>query len=108
MTVRKQLAVLLLASVLGNVSCASQPPKPDAASFEEAVTAAEAARKKAASVGGEWRDTGKLIKKARAAAEMGEYAKAVELATTARKQGELGYEQAMGQKNAGIPSYMTQ
>ena len=35
---------------------------------------------------------------------MGEYAKAVELATTARKQGELGYQQAMGQKNAGIPA----
>jgi hypothetical protein len=108
MTVRKQLAVLFLASVLGSVSCAAQQSKPDAASFEEAVTAAEAARKQAASVGGEWRDTGKLITKAKAAAEKGDFAKAIELATTARKQGELGYQQSMDQKNAAIPAYMTQ
>ncbi len=108
MTVRKHLAVLFLASVLGSVSCAAQEPKADAASFEEAVTAAEAARKNAASVGGEWRDTGKLIKKAKAAAEKGEYAKAIELAETARKQGELGYQQAMDQKNIGLPTYLTQ
>ncbi len=108
MTVKKNLAVLLLASLLGSVSCASEQSKPDAASVDAAITAAEAARKQAASVGGEWRDTGKLIKKAKAAAETGDFAKAIALATQARKQAEAGYQQSMDQKNAGIPSYMKQ
>ncbi len=108
MTLKNQLATLLLASALVSVSCAAKSPKQDTASANQAIAAAEAARKKAASVGGEWRDTGKLIKKAKAAAEKGDDAKAVKLATQARKQGELGYQQAMDQKNAGVPTYMKQ
>ena len=44
-----------------------------AAEFAAAVEKADTSRKKAASVGGEWRDTGKLIKKAKVAAEKGDY-----------------------------------
>ncbi len=106
MTLKKHLATLLLASALVSVSCAAKSPKQDTVSPDQSIAAAEAARKKAASVGGEWRDTGKLIKKARAAAEKGENEKAVKLAKEARKQAELGYQQAMDQKNAGIPAYM--
>lgn len=73
---------------------------------EKAIAAAEAARKKAASVGGEWRDTGKMIKKAQAAMKAGELDKAVEIANKAARQGELGYTQAMAEVNAGFPSYM--
>lgn len=73
---------------------------------EKSIAAAEAARKKAASVGGEWRDTGKMIKKAEAAMKAGELDKAVKLATTAEKQGELGYIQATAEASAGFPSYM--
>ncbi|MEA3274176.1 MAG: rhodanese-like domain-containing protein [Pseudomonadota bacterium] len=80
--------------------------KADKATFEKSLTAAEEARKKAASAGGEWRDTGKIIKKAKAAAKEGDYAKAVKLADKAKRQGELGYEQAMDQKDAGMPAYM--
>ncbi len=108
MTLKKQLATLLLTSALVSVSCAAKSPKQDTASANQAIAAAEAARKKAGSVGGEWRDTGKLIKKAKAAAEKGENEKAIKLATQARKQGELGYQQAMDQKNAGVPTYMKQ
>jgi len=78
----------------------------DAAQFKQAIEKAEAAKKKAASVKGEWRDTGKIIKKAKAAAEKGDYTKAIKMANTAYRQGELGYQQAVEQKNAGFPSYM--
>ena len=78
----------------------------DAAQFKQAIEKAEASKKKAASVKGEWRDTGKIIKKAKAAAEKGDYAKAIKMANTAYRQGELGYQQAVEQKNAGFPSYM--
>ena len=71
-----------------------------------AIEAAEAANKKAASVGGEWRDTGKMIKGARTAAMEGDNAKAGKLAATARFQAESGYEQAMSQKKMGTPSYL--
>jgi hypothetical protein len=73
---------------------------------ESAIADAEAARKKASEVGGEWRDTGKMIKQAEDAVKAGEYAKAISLANTAKRQGELGYAQAMGEKDAGFPSFM--
>lgn len=78
----------------------------DKAEFKKAVTAAEEAQKKAASVGGEWRDIGKFLKQAEEAAKEGDYAKAMKLANKARKQGELGYEQAISEKDTGMPDYM--
>jgi hypothetical protein len=72
-----------------------------------AIAAAETARKKAASVGGEWRDTAKLIKEAEDLAKAGDYAAASALADQARRQGEMGYEQAIREKDATFPSYMT-
>lgn len=77
-----------------------------AAKAEQAIADAEAARKKAASVGGEWRDTGKMIKEAEDLVKTGEYDKAIKLANRAMRQGELGYEQAVAEKNAGFPSYV--
>ncbi len=77
-----------------------------AAKAEQAIADAEAARKKAASVGGEWRDTGKMIKEAQDLVKTGEYDKAIKLANQARRQGELGYEQAVAEKNATFPSYV--
>ena len=74
---------------------------------EKAIADAQAARKKAASVGGEWRDTGKMIKQAEDAVKAGEFEKAISLADQAKRQGELGYEQAMTEKNATFPSFMT-
>jgi hypothetical protein len=76
------------------------------ATAEKAIADAEAARKKAASVGGEWRDTGKMIKQAADLAKAGEFDKAIKLANLAKDQGELGYAQAMHEKNAGFPSYV--
>lgn len=88
--------------------------------YKMALKAANAALDKAASVGGEWRDArwkkskyvkwkspdGKTVKGsyvgiAKMAAEAGDYKKAIELLKVAKFQGQMGYEQAMGQKAAG-------
>ena len=62
-------------------------------SFQAAYDVAEAARKKAAAVNSEWRDTRKMLKHAKAAAKKGDFDKAVALANTAKFQGERGAEQ---------------
>ena len=72
----------------------------DAATFDAAYEAGSAARKAAAKVGFEWRDTRKLLRQARKLAEKGEYAKAVEFAHRARRQGELAVLQAREQETA--------
>ena len=74
----------------------------DAAASKSAIAAAEAAVKKAAKAGGEWRDSKKkFIKKAKAAASKGDHKKAVKLANKSKAEGEMGYTQAMAEKNAG-------
>ena len=95
-----------IALALTGLGAGSAQAGDDAAQFKQAIEKAEAAKKKAASVKGEWRDTGKIIKKAKAAAKKGDYGKAIKLAHTAYRQGELGHQQAVEQKNAGFPSYM--
>jgi len=53
-------------------------------------------------VEGEWRDAKKkMVKKAKAAAGKGDYKKAIKLANKAKFEGEMGYKQAMDEKNAG-------
>lgn len=96
----------LMAAVLGlTIGCAAQqeePAKPEVtkgpSAAEKAIAAAEAARKKAKSVGGEWRDIGKIIKKAKAALKAGDDKKAIKLANKARRQGEMGYTQALKER----------
>lgn len=78
----------------------------DKASYEKSLAAAKEAQKKAASVGGEWRDVGSFIKDAEKAAEGGDYKTALKMSKRARVQGELGYEQAMEQKNAKMEDYI--
>ena len=76
------------------------------AALDKAIADAQAARKKAASVAGEWRDTAKMIKQAEEAGAAGDFAKGMKLASEAQKQGELGYEQAVKERGAGFPDYM--
>ena len=66
-------------------------------SAEQAIAAAKEARKHAASVGGEWRDTGKMIKKAEELLAKGKEAEAAKLAAEAEAQAMLGYMQATSQ-----------
>lgn len=88
-----------------------ETPKPAVRSdgqvqYETVLAEAKAALKKAASVNGVWRDTGKLIEDAEKAAQSGDYAKAIKLAEAGKNQGELGYQQAQAQKEATPPSYL--
>ena len=64
---------------------------------EDAIMAAKAAQKSAKSVGGEWRDTGKMIKKAEALLADGNTEKAIKQARMAEAQGMLGHIQATTQ-----------
>lgn len=74
----------------------------NAATAKSAIAAAEAALKKARGVEGEWRDAKKkMVKKAKAAASKGDFKKAIKLANKAKFEGEMGYKQAMDEKNAG-------
>jgi hypothetical protein len=72
------------------------------------IKAAKEALKKATSVGGEWRDTGKFIKKAEAAAKKGDAKKALKLAAKAKVQAEDGYIQATEQAKTAteFPDYL--
>lgn len=70
------------------------------------IEAAEAARAKAAGVGGEWRDVGKMLQEAQNLAKAGEFDSAIELAATAKFHSERGYEQAMAEQGADFPDYM--
>lgn len=73
-----KLFVLTCALVLSNVSYAST---------DDAIAAAEEARKAAAAVGYEWRDTAKMIKKAKDLAAKGKSEEAMKLARKAEEQG---------------------
>jgi rhodanese-related sulfurtransferase len=95
------LAAVLLAGIPATAVWSA-----DKAEVEKAIAAADEARKKAASAGGEWRDTGKFIKEAQKLAEEGKLDEALKLAEKAKRQGELGYEQAMNEKDADFPAYM--
>ncbi len=113
MHIKQRLAILALVALLGGCAANQEamPEKamsaePDAAMSADAIAAATAAAKKANSVDGEWRDTGMMIKSAQAAADKGDYATAIKLAKKAQEQGELGYQQAVSQKDLKMPSYI--
>ena len=90
-----------------NVSSGEAVVEEDKAAMAESlIAAAEEARKKAASVGGEWRDTARMIKSAQTLAGAGEFDQAIEAASAAKFQADRGYEQAMAEKDAGFPDYM--
>ena len=63
---------------------------------------AKDAQKQANSVGGEWRDTGKMIKKAEKLLKEGKTEEAAKLAQKAEAQGMLGYMQATSQTSDNL------
>ncbi len=88
----------LIAASLLLVSSAFQFPAQAAGmTAESAIAAAKEAQKQAASVGGEWRDTGKMIAKAEALLKEGKTEEAMKMAEAAEAQGMLGYMQATSQ-----------
>ena len=69
---------------------------------EMTIAAAKEARKQAISVGGEWRDTGKMIKKAEALLAAGKTEEAAKMAEAAEAQAMLGYMQATSQTSDNL------
>ena len=65
-----------------------------------ALVAANAANGNAKKVNYEWRDTGKILKKARKAKADGDFDTAVKLAKQAERQAVMAYAQYEDQKNA--------
>ncbi|MET0068908.1 MAG: hypothetical protein ABW096_02650 [Candidatus Thiodiazotropha sp.] len=97
------LLAWMISSSLATMAVADEV---SAEKVKKLIEAADEARKQAASVGGEWRDTSKMIKKAKGLLEKGDFVAAAKLANKAAKQGHLGYEQAMSQKELKMPSYI--
>lgn len=111
MTLKVALLTVLMATA-GVASAADQ------SSVDAEIKAANAALDKAAKVGGEWRDARwkkskgvkcgdkkmSMLAAASCEAKAGNFDKAMKLASKAKKQGELGYQQAMDYKNAS-PRY---
>ena len=87
------IKTLLVATTLAVLSSTYLVPA-QAADAVAAIASARDAQKQAASVGGEWRDPGKLIKKAEKILKEGEAEQAAKLAAKAEAQGMLGYLQA--------------
>ncbi|MFK5893011.1 MAG: hypothetical protein QM504_07295 [Pseudomonadota bacterium] len=69
------------------------------------IIKAEVARKKAASVGGEWRDTAKFIKQAKQFQKNGQCEKAIKVIKKAVREAEMGYQQMVKQKQSYMPGY---
>ncbi len=91
-----RLTALLLLVVGFAVGCAGTSEEgagTDQAAAEAAIAAAKSANAKAKAEGNQWRDTGKLIKKAEEALKAGKYDKAIKLANKAKRQAELAVEQ---------------
>ncbi len=118
---KNQLRLFLIFMLLINYGCNSNSHKEEAVSTTQSelqkniekvkkevnalITKAEVTRKKAASVGGEWRDTAKLIKKAKKYQKEGRCEKAIKVIKQAIMEGEMGYQQAMQQKESYLPGY---
>ncbi|MEJ1365036.1 MAG: SoxXA-binding protein [Candidatus Sedimenticola sp. (ex Thyasira tokunagai)] len=103
---RNRLSMLLLAAFIAGASGQLYAAGPTAAQAADAITVAKAALKKAASVQSQWRDSGKLVKKAEAAVKKGDYAKAIKLAARATDEGDMAYRQGYEQRELYIPPYL--
>jgi hypothetical protein len=91
--VRITASGLLLASATVQTSAAT----PAQEAFDTLYRQAEQAHLQAAAAGGEWRDVGKMLAKARQTADAGDLDEATRLASSARIHSELGHQQAMSQ-----------
>lgn len=101
-------SLLLLAGCAGAVAEKSdEAAKAAPGGADAAIAAAKEAQKKAASVDGEWRDTGDMIADAEKLAAEGKADDAIKLANKAKAEGELGYAQAVEQaKSADMSLYI--
>ncbi len=94
---------LLLAAiaVLFMSACAYTPPGASANDAKTAISKAEQKASQAAKLDYEWRNTGKIIKKAKAALKKGNIDTAIKLANKATRQGDNALKQYAEQRSAG-------
>jgi len=95
------MIILMAAITLTITACAASGPTHTANDAKGAILAAEHETKRAAAKFYEWRDTGKLIKKAKAALKASDFNTAVKLANKAKAQSSMAIQQAAEQANAG-------
>ena len=93
---KSTLKKLALAAGIALCSAALVTPA-QAGGAEDAIAAAKTAQKQADSVGGGWRDTGKMIKQAEKLLKEGKSKEAEMLAREAEAHSMLGYIQATSQ-----------
>lgn len=91
---KKILPSLAFAGCMGIAGIAGAVEKLD---VQKAIAEAKGAFKQADSVGGAWRDTAKMIRRAENLLAEEQYQKALEVAREAKAQGMLGYLQATSQ-----------
>jgi len=92
----KRILTLTSAAILSVAlltACGNNVKSGNSADAASAISAAEATMKKAGSLKWIWRDTGKNLKKAKAAQKKGDNASAVKLANKAKAQAELAIQQ---------------
>ncbi len=100
-------ATLVVLSGCQTQESKSEPAKSAAqASYEMALSKAKKAQAEANGVKNEWRDIGKMLKKAEELAAKGDYAAASKMAAKAEAQGQDALAQAAEQKGAGNPGYL--
>lgn len=99
-TIFRTLVLLAVVLVVANCTATDQKPaessaasSADAAKFKETLQAVDKAKKEASAVKNEWRDTKKILGKAKKAAESGDYKKAIKLANKAKTQYEMAASQ---------------
>lgn len=106
------IAVIAAASLIALGGCESTPEMSSEAAAATQATAtaaiaeAKKAQKAAAAAKNEWRDTGKMIKKAEGMLKKGDFAGAEKLARKAERQGHDAVAQASTQQGVGNPSYL--
>ena len=89
------IAFLSLGLIAG---CATTDEDSGMSAAEQAIADAKAANAAAKAAGNEWRDTGKLIKKAESALAAGDESTAEKLANKARRQAEIALQQAKAEE----------
>ncbi|MCP3669428.1 MAG: SoxXA-binding protein [Gammaproteobacteria bacterium] len=100
------LILLLLYSQASLAEAKKHTPTLKPIEVERAIIMADAARKEAASVEGEWRGIRKMLLRARAAIWEENLELAMELAIKAQKLAKLGYAQAVEQSELDMPEYL--
>lgn len=87
------ISAIVLAAILScNIAGASDEPTVE--EFVAAFSAANDTRKQAGAMGHEWRDTAKILRKAKETAEAGDLVTAMSLVEEAQMQAEQGVIQA--------------